>query len=105
MIDVDAFNTCFFNGTFDEEALYTPSGGPTIPVRVIFDNGYHAVQFEQADSQVESSCPKAICRETEVAGTAHGDTLQIRGNTWYVIEVQPDGTGLVIVLLSKDPLP
>ncbi len=105
MIDIDAFNTCFFNGTFDEEALYTPSGGSATPVNVIFDNGYHAAQFQEADGQIESKGPKATCSDSDVVGVAHGDTFLIRGDTWYVIEVQPDGTGLVTLLLSKDPLP
>lgn len=104
MIDLDAFNTDLFNGTFDEEVLFTPSGGQARPVRAIFDNPYQGTQYAQGDIEIESSGPKATCRDTEVAGVAHGDTLQIRGKTWYVLEVQPDGTGLVVLILSEDPI-
>ncbi len=102
MIDVDAFNTCFFNGTFDEEALYTPAGGSAMPVRAIFDNEYLAAQFQQADAEIESSGPKATCREADVAGVARGDTLQVRGTTYSIAEVHADGMGLVILILSRD---
>ena len=102
MIDLDDFNASFFDGTFDEAAVYTPSGGQAKSIQVIFDNEYQAAQFRQADAEIESSGPRATCRESDVAGVAHGDTLQIRGTTFSVVEVHPDGTGLVILILSKD---
>lgn len=105
MMDLSAFNADFFGGTFDEEGDYTPAGGQARPVRVIFDNEYQAAKFEPADAGIESSGPRATCRESDVQGIAHGDTLQIRSITWYVLEIRPDGTGLVTILLSRDPLP
>jgi len=105
MINLDAFNAGFFDGSFDEEAIFSPFGGQTRPIRAIFDNGYQIAQFEQADAGIESSGPKATCREADVVGVAHGDTLVLRGVTWHVIEIRPDGTGLVTLILSKDPLP
>jgi len=102
VVDLNDFNAAFFDGSFDEEVLYTPSGGQGKPVRAIFDNEYQAAQFNDANAQVESSGPRATCREVDVAGVAHGDTLQIRGVTYSVAEVHSDGTGLVILVLSKD---
>lgn len=102
MIDLDSFNANLFNGTFDEEGIFTPSGGQARPVRVIFDSPYQAAQFAQAETEIEASGPRATCREAEVAGVAHGDTVQIRGVTYSVAEIHPDGTGLVILILSKD---
>jgi hypothetical protein len=102
VIDLENFNAAFFDGSFDEEAIYTPSGGQAKPVRAIFDNEYLAAQFAQAEAAVESSGPRTTCREADVAGVAHGDTIQIRGVTYSVAEVHPDGTGLVILILSKD---
>lgn len=102
MIDLEEFNACFFDGSFDETALYTPSGGQARPIQVLFDNEYQAAQFQQADAEIESSGPRATCREAEVAGVVHGDTLQVRGVTYSVAEVHPDGTGLVILILSRD---
>lgn len=105
MIDLDDFNAAFFNGDFDEVAVYTPTGGQARTIQVIFDNEYQAAQFSQADTAVESSGPRATCREADMAGVAHGDILQIRGKTWHLLEVRPDGTGIVTILLSEDPLP
>ena len=102
MIDLDDFNAGFFDGTFDEEVIYTPASGQGRPARAIFDNEYQAAQFTQADAEIESSGPRATCRESDVAGVAHGDTLEVRSVTFSVVEVHPDGTGLVILILSKD---
>ena len=105
MIDMDGFNADLFDGTFDEDAIHSPAGGPARSVRVIFDNEYQAAQYKEADAGIESSGPKATCLEGDVAGVAHGDTLVIRGTTWYVLEVKPDGMGIVTLMLSQDPLP
>ncbi len=105
MIDLAAFNAELFNGTFDEEGVFTPSGGSPRIIPVIFDNEYQAAQYREAEAGIESSGPKVTCRESDVVGVAHGDILVIRGNTWYVLEVRPDGTGLVTLILSQDPLP
>ena len=102
MIDLDDFNAAFFDGSFDEVAVYNPSGGQGRTIQVLFDNEYQAAQFTQADAQIEGSGPRATCREGDVAGVAHGDTLSIRGITYSVAEVHPDGTGLVVLILSKD---
>lgn len=102
MIDLEDFNAAFFDGSFDEEIIYTPFGGQARPVRAIFDNEYQAAQFTQADAQIEASGPSATCREADVAEVAHGDTLQVRGVTYSVAEVHPDGTGLIVLILSKD---
>ncbi len=102
MIDLVEFNATFFDGTFDEDAVYTPSGGQARTIRVLLRNGYQAAQFQEADAEVEASVPRATCRELDVAGVAHGDMLQVRGVTYSVAEVHPDGTGLVVLILSTD---
>ncbi len=102
MIDLEDVNAAFFNGDFDEAAVYTPAGGQARTIQVIFDNEYQVAQFAEADSQVESSGPRVTCREVDVASVAHGDTLQIRGVTYSIAEVHPDGTGLVVLILSRD---
>ena len=102
MIDLDDFNAAFFDGSFDEEIIYTPSGGQARSVRAIFDNEYQAAQFAEAKAEIESSGPRVTCREADVAGVAHGDTLSIRGVTYSAAEVHPDGMGLVVLILSKD---
>ena len=102
MIDFAAIYADLFDGTFDEEGIFSPSGGSPRPIRVIFDNEYQAAQFAQADAEFESSGPRATCRESEVAEVAHGDTLTLRGTTYTVTEVHPDGTGLMVLILSRD---
>lgn len=105
MIDITGFNAGFFDGTFDEEGVFTPSGGSSRNIPVIFDNEYQAAQYQEADAGIESSGPKATCLEADVVGVAHKDTLALRGVTWHVLEVRPDGMGLVTLILSQDPLP
>ena len=81
MIDLEDFNASFFDGTFDEAAVYTPSGGQAKSIQVIFDNEYQAAQFKTAAAEIESSGPRAACREPDVAGVMHGDTLEVRSVT------------------------
>ncbi|MCF6147274.1 MAG: hypothetical protein E3K37_01300 [Candidatus Kuenenia sp.] len=69
-------------------------GGNTI--YGIFDSAY-----ESADG-VESSGPQVVVKSSDVPVIAHGAAMVIAGTTYYVINAQPDGTGISVILLSKD---
>lgn len=103
MIDLEEFNSSFFDGSFDEAAIFTPSGGAPVSVGVIFDAPYSGVPFRDASgAEIESSAPSALVRDADVPGVAHGDTLTVRGTVYRVVEVHPDGTGLTTLILSQD---
>ncbi len=96
--------TVFRTDEFAETALYAGGGLPPVSIPVIFEGLYAASEFTQAEASIENASPKAYCRASDVVGAAHGDTLTIGAKTWHVVEVRPDGTGVVALVLSEDPL-
>ena len=85
---------------FGTDATYTPSGGSAVTIRVIFDDVFHAVSPQEGE--VEVSGPQALARTADVPSAGHSDTLAVHGVTYKVIGVQPDGSGLTLLTLSKD---
>lgn len=89
-----------FDPALTTDAVYTPQGGAASAIKVIFDNEYRAVNIETG--QVESAGPQATCKTSDVANAKHGETLVINSTTYYIIEIQPDGTGFTILILSRN---
>ena len=94
--DIDIFFT-----DFAADAIYTPSGGTAKTIKVVFESEYLSVQVV-GDVGVESASPAAYCKSADIIGVQHGDTLVIEGTTYYVTEIHPDGTGMTLLILSKD---
>lgn len=86
--------TAFFdpvNG-FAEAVTYQGS-----EIEVIFDNAYVKVDL---GSGVESRHPACVARAADVPAVAHGHTVVRGGATYHVIGVEPDGAGVVLLLLE-----
>ena len=67
----------------------------TESVKVIFDNAYvEAIGMASME-------PVAIGKASDFPGVAAGQTLLINGVTYKVDTPQPDGTGLVTLILKK----
>ena len=66
----------------------------------IYDNAF--VEDQQNDINVETLQPQVIVKSSDVSSLSHGDTMTINSITYKVIGIQPDGTGLTIILLSRD---
>lgn len=49
---------------------------------------------------MEASAPTFTCAASDVPGVAHNDTLTIDGDVYTVRSVQPDGTGVVVLILE-----
>jgi len=88
----------FFDTSQGFAVAATWNGSTTI--EGIFDNEY----FEDPTGRGaggESSQPSFICIEDDVEGAAHGDTLEVEAVVYTVVGVQPDGAGLVKLVLQK----
>lgn len=88
--------TAFFdtvNG-FAETVTYNGSS----ELAGIFDNAYVKVDL---GTGVESRHPAVVMRAADVPDVAHGDTIVRDGTTYHVIGVEPDGAGVVVLLLEK----
>lgn len=69
-------------------------------INVIFDDEFEGVNLQTGN--VESSAPQAYCKSTDVSNAVHGDTLTIGEVIYKIIGIQADGTGISILILSKD---
>lgn len=77
-------------------------GGAPIDTLGVFDEEFVRVEFDGAAS-AESTGPACALRETDVPGIAHGDTIDPHnGNTYSIVELQPDGMGLVWAILTRN---
>lgn len=91
--------TAFF-ADFGVAATYTPASGAGTEITVLFDNEY--VPMNLGGVEVESLGPAATCKTSDVSGAAHGDTLTISGVVYNITGIHPDGTGITVLLLSRD---
>ena len=82
----------------DEFAVDITYGGGTI--KGIFDNEF--IANNQDEISVEDLQPQVIVKTSDVPGLAHGATMTIESVVYNVTGIQPDGTGLTVVILSKD---
>lgn len=64
---------------------------------VMFDNEYQA----GLGSTFEASQPTALGASADLQGLGHGSLLTIGTDTWAVVGVQPDGTGLTRLMLER----
>ncbi len=83
---------------FGVEASYSRvSGGDPVVIDGIFDAQY----IEPSTGVVEDSGPVFTCATSSVPNAAHGDELVIGGTTYVVRGVQPDGTGVTVLVLER----
>lgn len=81
------------------QATATTRHGEVVSFAVIFDNGYAAGSVGLAG--MASSQPSAMARSADVADLAVGGSIDVNGVAYLVAEIQPDGTGMVTLLLEK----
>ena len=91
--DLDLF---FNTNEFAVGAVFTPAGGLSRTIPVLFDKEYAAIQG------VASYQVTITCKSTDVVGAARGDTFAIAGTTWYMKDVAIDvGDGLTVIELTR----
>lgn len=67
-------------------------------VRGIFDNGYQAFEVS---SGAFATGPVFLMPTSELPANAVGLTLVLGAESWKVVEIEPDGTGLTLLRLRK----
>lgn len=68
-------------------------------VQAIFDRAYRSADAEHL--QIEDRAPVLTCKDADLPADPHDETVVIRGASWLVIGVEPDGTGLSRLKLRK----
>ena len=95
--DLDIFlNTSDFaqTGTLTPQ----PSGtGKT--VEGIFDN--ESYTYDASRDELINTTPTFICQSVEISGTKLNDKLETNSSTYYIMKIEPDGTGISKLYLSK----
>lgn len=66
----------------------------------IFDDAAQVVN--QVSGEVETSSPQFTCRTIDVTGVSQGTTITINNIGYKAINIEPDGTGITVIQLSKD---
>lgn len=85
------------------DGFIASAGGRTAvskTVNVIFDNSIQVVNPVTAG--VELTAPQAMVQAADVPNVQRGDTLTINAVVYQIIGIQPDGTGLLTLILSED---
>ena len=88
-----------FVADFGVSATYTPAGGVSSAITVIFDNEFIPVDTGASVSFAMQQ-PKALAITADVLSAAEGDTLAINGITYTIRIVMPDGTGMTELMLE-----
>lgn len=79
-------------------ATYTPSGGSSSSIVVIFRNEFYLEDVGNVG--VETSQPVVTVETSKVPSVANGDVVAIAGTNYNVVGVRPDGTGISELVLE-----
>jgi len=84
-LDVDEFGV---TATYD--------GASTI--QGIFDKDY--IELLQGEVGIASTGPQMLCRSSDVSGVVQGKAVVVGGVSYTVKGIEPDGTGMTLLLLE-----
>lgn len=87
---------------FADEAVWVDSGDDSHTINGIFDD--ESQQINPATGIIETTAPQFQVASSGISGIARNETLTVNETTYYIIGIQPDGTGMTILLLSKDAI-
>ena len=86
---------------FGETVTYTPTSGTPETVTGIFDAEHH-FQEVIGETVIETSRPRLVVRSASLStDPVRTNTVAVRGVTYTVLEVQPDGQGDIELILEK----
>ena len=90
----------FDTDDFAVEATYTVQGGSAATIKGVFDKDFIEVD---AGGEVElaSTDPRFFCKTSDVSSASNGDTIVIDSVTYKTRVVEPNGTGVTVMVLEK----
>ena len=68
-------------------------------VQGIFDDKF--LLANEHSEIIESLEPQFLCRASDVAGVLDGELITISGYAYTIRRIEPDGTGMTHLILSK----
>lgn len=89
----------------DDDLVFTFTIGDdeeetTITCKGIFDNGF--VDANIGETVLDTTAPRLTCVASDVANVPREATVTVRGKSYSVTQIQPDGTGFSIVHLAHE---
>lgn len=82
-----------------EDVVYLGTGALSVPVRGVFDTQY--VSDDGMVTGVESANIALTILDSLVTGIQQGHRFTIRGVTYSVASIKPDGAGTLVLILRK----
>jgi hypothetical protein len=101
----DLKNVIFNTNDFAETAIYTPKAtGVAKNVNGIFRENFADETIVGTRSKVAGSNPHFQCSQDDIAATdtATGDTLKLRGKTYYILDSELKSNTTIVLNLSND---
>jgi hypothetical protein len=89
----------FFTGLDAQTATFTVGGQPRL-VQCFFDNAF----FDRSvgETVLDTTQPRITCQMAALAGVARESLVEVAGQTFSIIQIQPEGTGLATVTLAHE---
>ena len=88
-----------FMDDFSQEVSFTLADTSTLTVDAIFDNAFYNTQLHDFDTTFVQ--PRLTCITSEIEDLAQNDSVMVGTITYYVFELQQDGTGMTTVILER----
>lgn len=85
----------------DEHAVSATWSEACDPIDGIYEAPYFQDELTGETAGIESTQPIFRCQAADVATAAHGQTLRFNGTTYEIVNVRPDGTGVVDLVLRE----
>lgn len=87
----------------DDEIVFeweTEDGPQSKPCKGIFDDAF--VDAQTGETILDTTAPRLTCIASDVAGVPREATVTVRGISYSVTQIQPDGTGFAVVTLAHE---
>lgn len=84
---------------FATVATFVTVGDP-LEVIGIFDEAFLLAETGELD--LETTQPRFTCKASDVSDVVRGQDVQILDEEYSVLTVEPDGTGMAIVVLTNE---
>lgn len=85
----------FFSLSDFADTVTKPGGGT---FSAIFDESFF--DPSAGETVLDTTQPRLTCKLADLAGVTRKTVLSVKGRSFSVVNIQPDGTGLAVVKLS-----
>lgn len=84
--------------SFSPGSTYPNRNDGTTTIKGIFDNTFYEIAGEQGPA--DSSQPQLVCKTSDVTGAERNSMIERGDDVYKVVGVEPDGTGITLLLLE-----